>query len=110
MNKKSRKQDMKRSAFLKKLDRLWPVAKGSLSEVRKSCMRKNCPACERGEKHPATIFTYWKKGKHYCMYVPKAIVPQIGKSLRNGRKLEELMKQIGPELIKGYRQRKRERR
>ncbi len=38
--------------FLQKLLRLWPALKGSLAQVHKPCIRRNCGACARGDKHP----------------------------------------------------------
>jgi hypothetical protein len=42
------------------------------------------------------------------MYVPKALVPVLRQALQNGRKIEALLYQIGPELIRGYRRSRRE--
>jgi hypothetical protein len=36
-----------RQQFLQDLQRLWPAIKGSLAEVRKPCIRRDCPACAR---------------------------------------------------------------
>jgi len=38
------------------------------------------------------------------MYVPAELVPQLQQALRNGRALEELLYQLGPELLRHYRQ------
>jgi len=38
------------------------------------------------------------------MYVPKRLVPVIKRALKNGRRLEELLYQIGPALIREHRQ------
>lgn len=38
------------------------------------------------------------------MYVPKELVGLLKKALKNGRKIEELLYQTGPELIRAYRQ------
>src|SRR5688572_14791577 len=83
---------------------LWPALKGSLSEVRKPCIRPNCPACARGDKHPAFIFSFTEKGRRRCMYVPAELVPLLQEGLDNGRKLEALLSEIGPTLLRLYRQ------
>jgi hypothetical protein len=82
---------------------LWPAIKGSLAQVRKPCIRKNCPACARGDKHPAWLLSFTSQGKRKTMYVPLALVPTMKKALENGRKLEQLLYRTGPELIKQHR-------
>lgn len=85
------------------LFKLWPAVQGSITKVRKPCINKNCEACRSGEKHPATLLTYWEGKRHRCMYVPKAFVLELKQALRNGRKLEKMMKDMGPYLIWEYR-------
>lgn len=92
-----------RQNFLRQLETLWPAIKGSLAEVRKPCIRPNCPACARGDKHRAFIFAFTDKRKRRCMYVPAELVPQLQQALRNGKALEELLYQLGPELLRQYR-------
>ena len=93
-----------RQNFLRQLQKLWPPIKGSLAEVRKPCVRPNCPACARGDKHPAYILSFTDKGRRRCMYVPTEMVSQLQQALRNGRALEELLYQLGPELLRHHRQ------
>lgn len=90
--------------FVRQLEKLWPPIKGSLAEVRKPCIRPNCPACARGDKHPAYILSFTDKGRRRCMHVPAELVPQLQQALRNGRALEESLYQLGPELLRRYRQ------
>lgn len=92
-----------RQDFLRRLQRLWPAIKGSLAQVRKPCIRPNCLACARGDKHPAFILSFTDKGRRRCMYVPAELVPQLQQALRNGKALEELLYQLGPELLRQYR-------
>jgi hypothetical protein len=87
----------------KQISVLWPAAKGSLAKVYKPCIRRNCPACARGDKHPAWLFSFTSQGRRKTMYVPLALVPQIQKAIQNGRKIENLLYRNGPELIKHYR-------
>lgn len=93
-----------RKQFHDQLLALWPALKGCLSEVRKPCIRPNCPACARGDKHPAFIFSFTEKGRRRCMYVPAKLVPRLQEGLVNGRKLEALLSEIGPTLLRLYRQ------
>jgi hypothetical protein len=93
-----------RKQFHEQLLALWPALKGCLSEVRKPCIRPNCSACVRGDKHPAFIFSFTEKGRRRCMYVPVELVPLLQQGLDNGRKLEALLAEIGPTLLRLYRQ------
>ena len=63
--------------FIEELRRLWPVARGSLCEVAKPCVRAGCADCARGDKHPSFIFSYRKDGKQRCLYVPRELVPPL---------------------------------
>src|SRR2546430_1325028 len=92
-----------RQRFLQQFEKLWPAIKGSLAEVRKPCIRPNCPACAKGDKHPAFILSFTDKGRRRCMYVPAQLVPQLRQALRNGKTLEALPYQLGPELLRQYR-------
>src|SRR2546425_10164963 len=92
-----------RQDFLRRLQKLWPAIKGSLAEIRKPCIRPNCAACARGDKHPAFILSFTDKDRRRCMYVPAEIVPQLQQALRNGKALEEFLYQMGPELLRQYR-------
>ena len=87
----------------KEMSDLWPAAKGSLARVYKPCIRKNCPACARGDKHPAWLFAYSSQGRRKVMYVPLALVPQIQQAIQNGREIEKYLYRTGPELIKRHR-------
>jgi len=83
---------------------LWPAAKGSLAQVYKPCIRPHCPACARGAKHPAWLFSFTWQGRRRVMYVPLALVSHLRQALKNGRKLENLLYRNGSQLIKAYRQ------
>ena len=93
-----------RRRFLRQWERLWPAIKGSLAEVRKPCIRPNCATCARGDKHPAFILSFTDQGRRRCMYVPAPMVPQLQQALRNGKACEALLYQLGPELLRQYRQ------
>ena len=86
------------------LHTLWPALKGSLARVSKPCIRKGCPACARGDKHPAWLLTFTQQGRRRCMYVPVALVPLLRRALKNGRRIEALLYQAGPALIREHRQ------
>jgi len=89
--------------FLKKLLTLWPALKGSLAEVRKPCIRPNCPACARGDKHPNYLLAFTQKRQRRCLYVPGDMVPVLKRALENGRRIEQLLYAMGPALLGEYR-------
>lgn len=89
----------------KQMMALWPAAKGSLAKVYKPCIRPACPACARGEKHPAWLLSYTAHGRRRVVYVPLALVPQIRKAIANGRRIEKLLYRSGLELVKAHRKR-----
>src|SRR5438132_9109276 len=82
---------------------LWPALKGSLAKVYKPCIRKNCPACARGDKHPAWLLSLSSRGRRTTMYVPQAMVSTLRKATQNGRRVEQLLYRTGPELLRKYR-------
>jgi len=90
--------------FLQQLTQLWPAIKGSLAQVRKTCLRPGCKACARGDKHPAFILSFTQGGKRRCMYVPKEMVPLFERALRHGRQIETLLYDLGPALLQQHRQ------
>jgi hypothetical protein len=89
--------------FLEKLLPLWPALKGSLAQVRKPCIRPNCRACARGDKHPNYLLAFTQKGRRRCLYVPRAMVPVLKRALQNGRRIEQLLYEMGPSLLREYR-------
>ena len=86
---------------------LWPALKGSLSQVRKPCIRKNCPACARGEKHSAWLLTFTHGGRRRCLYIPLELVPAIRQAHKNGQRIEDLLYRLGPALLKEFRRQRR---
>ena len=90
--------------FLQQLTKLWPAIKGSMAQVRKTCLRPNCRTCASGDKHPAFILSFTQGGKRRCMYVPKELVPLLERALRNGRQIETLLYDLGPMLLRQHRQ------
>jgi|SRR5437867_2738206 len=82
---------------------LWPAIKGSLAKVYKPCIRKSCPACACGDKHPAWFLSFSSGGRRKTMYVPLALVGTMKKAIQNGRKIEQLLHRAGPQVIKQHR-------
>ena len=96
-----------RARFQAQVARLWPLAKGCVAEVRKPCVRPDCPACAQGRKHRAFIFTYREGGKTHCRHVPAELVPDLRTALRNGRALEAALVQVGVAFLAQTRQARR---
>jgi uncharacterized protein DUF6788 len=86
-----------------RVQRLWPAMKGSLAKVYKPCIRKNCGACARGEKHPAWMLSFSEKGRRRCLYVPLDLVPAVRQAIKTGRQLEGLLVQMASAMVKEYR-------
>ncbi len=93
----------------KQLSSRWPAIKASLAKVRKPCIRKHCPACARGDRHPAWLLSLSYHGKRTTMYVPSALVPTVKKAIQNGNAIEKLLYHAGPELVRRHRENKRDR-
>ena len=82
---------------------LWPAIKGSLAQVHKPCIRKNCQACASGKKHPAWILSVVAAGRRSTLYVPEGLVSQIKQAIKNGRKIEDLLQKAAIQMVKNYR-------
>lgn len=90
--------------FLDELRRRWPIARGSLCEVAKPCVRAGCAACAQGDKHRSFIFSYRQDGKQRCLYVPRELVPELRRALEGGQWLERRLSELGAALVVAYRQ------
>ncbi len=90
--------------FVEELTALWPALKGSLTEVRKPCIRPRCPACARGDKHPAFLWTFTEQGRRRCLYVPAELVPVLRQGLENGRRLDARLAALGWAWLQAWRQ------
>ena len=67
---------------------------------------RHCQACMSGEQHPSHVLYGRLKGRRVAVYVPEELVPEVQRSLDNGRALQELLQQAAPRYIKAL---KRER-
>jgi len=85
---------------------LWPAILGSLSLRRTRCIRENCPACLSGEQHQSYVLYGRAKGRRVAVYVPEELVPEVQRSLDNGRALQDVLHQAARRYIKAL---KRER-
>ncbi len=64
-------------------------AKGALTQVRKTCGKKNCKKCASGENHSAWLYMYRLNGKTCSKHVPKYAVEEFQQMLKRGRQIEE---------------------
>ena len=103
MHTKTPSEDRAQAQWQRDLTQLWPVAKGSLSEVRKPCTRPNCPACRDGRRHKVFLFCYREDGRSRCAYVPANAVALVRQAIANGRKLERRLVTAGRALIAAQR-------
>ena len=95
--------------LLAEVARHWPMAKGSVAEVHKPCVRAKCRACASGRKHPAFLFAFTDpQGRRRCRYVPRDLVPALRQAITNGRWMEEQMRRGGVRLIEEYRRHRTE--
>jgi hypothetical protein len=88
------------------LKELWPAILGSLSLRRTRCIRENCAACLSGEQHQDYVLYGRVNGRRIAVYVPEELVPEVQRSLDNGRALQDLLHQAAPRYVKAL---KRER-
>jgi len=100
---KKRKPSPVQDRLRQRLLSLWPALKGSLAQVRKPCIRPNCPACARGDKHPNYLLAFTQAGRRRCLYVPLEMVPLLKRALNNGRRIERLLSDMGPALLREFR-------
>jgi hypothetical protein len=85
---------------------LWPALLGSLSLRRSPCIRENCAACQSGKQHQSYVLYSNVRGRRVAVYVPEELVPDVQRTLDNGRALQDLLHQVAPRYIKAL---KRER-
>ena len=64
------------------------------------------PACRSGEQHQSYVLYGRANERRVAIYVPEELVPEVQRSLDNGRALQDLLHQAAPRYIKAL---KRER-
>lgn len=90
--------------FQEEASKLWPAILGSLSLRRSPCIREHCSACLSGAQHSSYVLYGRLQGHRYAVYVPEDLVPEVGRCVDNGRKLQELLCQAAPRYIKALKQ------
>ena len=61
---------------------------------------KNCAACQSGEQHQSYVLYGRARGRRVAVYVPEELVPEVQRSLDNGRALQDLLQQAAPRYVK----------
>lgn len=87
--------------------RLWPAVKGSLTEVRQKCANRKCAKCQSGEKHAVLKLVRRDGGRTRTVHVPRAMEEVLRRAIENGRRLEELMADVGEALLQEHQRAKR---
>ncbi len=93
--------------FSKAIQRLWPVALGSISLRKSPCIRDNCSACESGIGHSSYALSGYRGDERFSIYVPEELVRDIEKAVENGRLLQELVKEAGLRYVRARKDEKR---
>ena len=99
--------DEVRRWFLSAMEKMWPVAEGSLSLRRSPCIRENCPACAKGEGHQSYILYSRSKDSRSSVYVPDALAKQVQTAIDNGRELRQVMNEAGVRYVKALKKARR---
>jgi hypothetical protein len=104
---KSETPEQVRRWFLNAIQKLWPIAGGSISLRKSPCIRENCSACASGVGHSSYALSGYRGNRRFSVYVPDQLAPEIQKAVETGRELQDLMKEAG---LRYVRARKSERR
>lgn len=89
-----------REWFARALEKLWPIALGSVSLRKSPCIRENCPACRAGVGHSSYALSGYRGKDRFSVYIPDELVPEIQKAVENGRILQQLMKEAGLRYVR----------
>ena len=56
--------------FLNAIQKLWPIAMGSISLRKSPCIRENCSACASGIGHSSYALSGYRGNRRFSVYVP----------------------------------------
>lgn len=97
---KSETPDEVRRWFLNAVQKLWPIAGGSISLRKSPCIREHCSACASGVGHSSYALSGYRGKRRFSVYVPDRLAPEIQQAVENGRALQELMKEAGLRYVR----------
>ena len=89
-----------RRRFIDSVQKLWPVAAGSLSLRKSPCIRENCQACKSGKGHSSYALYGRYQGRRFSVYIPEELVPEVRSAVRNGRLLQDLINDAGVRYVR----------
>ena len=75
------------------------MALGSLSLRRGPCIRPNCPVCASGEGHASWALSGRQGRRRFSLYVPQGVMPEVQQAIKQGRQLQELMREAGQRYL-----------
>jgi len=96
--------------FFKEIEKLWPLAGGSLSLRRNRCIRSHCQMCRSGEGHPAYALHTRSGGRQTSLYVPDDLVEKVEIAVENRKKLQGLLVEAGRRYVKALKEERTKRR
>jgi len=108
MDKNETPEEIKRW-FLNAIQKLWPVAGGSISLRKSPCIRENCSACASGIGHSSYALSGYLGNRRFSVYVPDELAADIQKAVENGRQVQDLMKEAGLRYVQARRRERRTR-
>lgn len=111
-NKTMEELEAMRSALLRQLQRIGPVADGTFTEMPRRCGTASC-RCHRGHPHKAWILAKKVDGKSVTIHVPRDLVGQVRQWNDEHKRVKSLLKQvaqINDQIIRSYVRTKRQRR
>ena len=94
MTKDETPEEIKRW-FWNAIQKLWPVASGSISLRKSPCIRENCSACALGIGHSSYALSGYRGKRRFSVYVPDELAADIQKAVENGHQVQDLMKEAG---------------
>ena len=71
--------------FSTAIQKLWPVAGGSISLRKSPCIREQCSAYESGKGHSSYALPGYRGSRRFSVYVPDELAPEIQLAVDNGR-------------------------
>jgi hypothetical protein len=86
--------------FLNAIQKLWPIAGGSISLRKSPCIRENCSACASGVGHSSYALSGYRGKRRFSVYVPDQLAPEIERAVETGRQLQDLMKEAGLRYVR----------
>jgi hypothetical protein len=103
MKQNQNTEDLKRW-FLRRAERLWPLALGSLGLRRGPCIRERCSACASGEGHASYALSGRMGRRRTSLYVPDELVPEVQQAVEHGQQLQELMREVSQRYLAALKQ------